>query len=202
MSFFGFLDDDPKKQTYGYNDLPVLGGLCSWKELSHKCLFLTSLYSPKKNCSFFELVRSLGIPKSRWATVIDPCAAVSATATMGHGAYIGPGAVLEPMVCLGNLCAMLGNAYVAHHSRLADHVVCANSVSIAGGVSIGEASFIGANATVREYVRVGSRAVVGMGSVVLMDVADGQTVVGNPARPMRKYPVETDSPDGAVGKAR
>lgn len=79
---------------------------------------------------------------------------------------------------------MLGNVYIAHNGRLADYVVCANSVSIAGEVSIGRATFIGANATVREHVKVGSCAVIGMGSVVLNDVAARQIVVGNPARVM------------------
>jgi len=51
----------------------------------------------------------------------------------------------------------------------------------------GEAGFIGANATVRERTHIGSRAVVGMGSVMLKDVAEGRIVVGNPARVMKKH---------------
>jgi sugar O-acyltransferase (sialic acid O-acetyltransferase NeuD family) len=200
-TLLGFLDDDAEKQSHGYYNLPVLGGLSSWEGLPRECLFLTSLYGPKRNYQFFELVKSLGIPESRWATVIDLYATVSATATIGHGTYIGPGTVLEPMVHLGSRCAMLGNVYIAHDSHLADYVVCANSVSIAGWVSAGEASFIGANATVREYTNIGSRVVVGMGSVVLRDVAEGQIVVGNPARIMNKHPAEIDSRNGNVGKS-
>ena len=71
-------------------------------------------------------------------------------------------------------------------------------VSLAGKVSIHEAAFIGANSTVREDTRVGARAVVGMGSVVLSDVADGQIVVGNPARPLRKHQSELNSPDSDI----
>lgn len=187
VRLMGFLDDDADKQAHGYCDLPVLGGLSSWRDLPIECLFLTSLYGAKKNVHFFKMIKSLRIPESRWATIVDPCATVSETATLGYGTYIGPGSVLEPRVCLGNYCATLGNVYIGHESNLSDYVACANSVSIAGGVSIGKVSFIGANATVREYTKIGSYTIIGMGSVVLRNIVDDQIVVGNPARAITKH---------------
>lgn len=41
---------------------------------------------------------------------------------------------------------------------------------------------IGANASILAGVVIGENSVVGMGSVVLKDVPDGATIVGNPAR--------------------
>lgn len=41
---------------------------------------------------------------------------------------------------------------------------------------------IGANATILPGITIGRRAMVGAGAVVISDVADSQTVVGNPAR--------------------
>ena len=43
---------------------------------------------------------------------------------------------------------------------------------------------IGANACIKAGVELGEGAIIGMGSVVLHDVAPGATVVGNPARPI------------------
>jgi len=51
-----------------------------------------------------------------------------------------------------------------------------------GRAVIGELSYIGANATILPGVRIGARCVVGAGAVVTRDVADGETVKGNPAR--------------------
>mgnify|MGYP000004542709 CR=1 FL=1 len=48
-----------------------------------------------------------------------------------------------------------------------------------------EAAYLGMNASVREGVRIGADATVGMGSVVLDDVPAGETWVGVPARPIR-----------------
>lgn len=41
---------------------------------------------------------------------------------------------------------------------------------------------IGANACIRAGVVIGERAIIGMGAVILHDVGDGETWVGNPAR--------------------
>ena len=59
---------------------------------------------------------------------------------------------------------------------------------ISGNVDIGEACYIGTNASVRhgtpaQKMVIGARSVVGMGGVVLNDVAADTQVVGVPAKP-------------------
>ncbi len=182
----GFLDDDPDKQAEGYCGYKVLAGLKAWKQLPRDVRFLCSLYGPKNNGFFFDLIASLEIPEDRWATVVDPSSVVSASASLSPGAYVGPASVVEPMASIGPRAVMLGSCHLAHHSRLDQHVCCANSVSIAGRVCVCEAAFIGANAGIRESVTIGPQAVVGIGSVVLEDVPGGAVVVSNPARPIRR----------------
>lgn len=55
---------------------------------------------------------------------------------------------------------------------------------IAHPVTIGTDVWIGGGAILLPGVSVGDGAIIGAGSVVTRDVAAGQTVVGNPARPM------------------
>ena len=52
---------------------------------------------------------------------------------------------------------------------------------LAGGVYVGEYSWIGLGASVIQMIKIGSHATVGAGSVVIRDVKQKQTVVGNPA---------------------
>lgn len=73
---------------------------------------------------------------------------------------LGAGVVLRQNVCLGERAAG------------------------AGVPRIGDSVDIGANAVVLGPVTVGARAVVGAGAVVVSDVADSETVVGVPARPL------------------
>jgi maltose O-acetyltransferase len=49
-------------------------------------------------------------------------------------------------------------------------------------VEIGSDVWVGGGALILAGVRIGSRAVIGAGSVVTRDVAEGVTVAGNPAR--------------------
>ncbi len=182
LTFAGLLDDDPAKRADGYGGHKVLGPLDSWPELPDECAFLSSLYGPKRNVDFSMIIERLQIPAARWATVVDPSAVVSSSAALARGVFVGPLCVVEPEARLGPWSVLLGSVHLAHHVRLASYAACGNRVSLSGGVQIGQAAFIGAAACVRQYVRVGDHAVIGMGSVVLDDVARGQTVAGNPAR--------------------
>jgi len=73
---------------------------------------------------------------------------------------------------------------VEHDSFLEAHVHIAPGAILGGEVHIGQGAHIGMSATVRQGIAVGEGAVIGAGAVVVNDVADGVTVVGNPARPI------------------
>jgi acetyltransferase-like isoleucine patch superfamily enzyme len=50
------------------------------------------------------------------------------------------------------------------------------------GPRVGKDAKVGANATILPGVKIGARALVGAGSVLVKDVPEGKIVVGNPAR--------------------
>jgi sugar O-acyltransferase (sialic acid O-acetyltransferase NeuD family) len=82
-------------------------------------------------------------------------------------------------------------SYVAHDCQIDDFVIFAPRVSCNGRVEIDDFAYIGTGAVIKhgthdQPLRIGKGAVVGMGAVVLRDVADGEVVAGNPARVLRK----------------
>jgi sugar O-acyltransferase (sialic acid O-acetyltransferase NeuD family) len=188
LAFAGFLDDNAVKQKESYEGHQVLGSLADWTRLPDDHCFVSSLYGDKRNEHYCRLVEGLDIPAERLATVVDPSAVVSPAASLSPGVFVGPLCIVEPQAHLGPLCVLLGGVHVAHHVRLGNYVACANRVSLCGGATVGQASFIGAAACVRQYARVGSGATIGMGSVVISNVNDHQTVAGNPARPLQIEP--------------
>jgi acetyltransferase-like isoleucine patch superfamily enzyme len=51
---------------------------------------------------------------------------------------------------------------------------------------VGECAWLGIGSSVRQTLTIGADSVVGGGAAVVAAVADGTTVVGVPARPMKE----------------
>lgn len=62
---------------------------------------------------------------------------------------------------------------------------------ISQGITIGDDSWIGINATILDGVNIGKHCIVGGGSVVTKDIPDFTVVVGNPAKPIKRYNNDT-----------
>jgi UDP-3-O-[3-hydroxymyristoyl] glucosamine N-acyltransferase len=73
-------------------------------------------------------------------------------------------------------------SHIAHCNRVGARVFVAAGVTISGSTIIEDDTWIGPGAVLRDQVRVGAGARVGIGSVVLRDVEAGAKVLGNPAR--------------------
>jgi UDP-3-O-[3-hydroxymyristoyl] glucosamine N-acyltransferase len=68
---------------------------------------------------------------------------------------------------------------VGHAGRIGHHTMISGNTQISGGVTIGNHVWIGPGATLTDSIRVGDRARVLIGSVVIEDVPAGAVVSGN-----------------------
>ncbi len=110
--------------------------------------------------------------------------------------------IIENDVEVGSLTTVcrgtLGNTVLRDGAKIDDHVHIAHNVvvgrhafviacaEISGGVIIGEAAWVAPCATIKNQVIIGDRAVIGLGAVVLRDVANDQVIVGNPGKVLEK----------------
>lgn len=119
-------------------------------------------------------------------TIVHPSAVVSPSAHLGEGTQVLALANVGPDVTVGEGCIINHRASVDHECQLCEGVHLAPGATLCGCVSVGAYAFIGAGAVVLPRLKIGANAVVGAGAVVTRDVPSGVTVVGNPARVIRK----------------
>lgn len=129
-----------------------------------------------------------------------PITLVAPTALVQHGSRIGDGTIVCPFasitanVVVGRHFHANFYSYTAHDCVVGDWVTFAPRVNCLGNVHVGDHVYVGTAAMIRQGTPrgkptvVGEGAVIGMGAVVLGDVPAGQTMVGNPARPLVRRP--------------
>jgi acetyltransferase EpsM len=117
-----------------------------------------------------------------WATVVHGSAWVSPSAVIEPGAVVLAGAIVNAGARVGAHAIVNSGAVVEHDVIVGPGAHLGPGVVVGGGARIGDESMIGLGAAVRDHISIGRRTVVGMGAVVVADVADDTTVVGVPAR--------------------
>jgi UDP-3-O-[3-hydroxymyristoyl] glucosamine N-acyltransferase len=79
------------------------------------------------------------------------------------------------------------NCDIGHEAKIGKHCIVTGMTLVAGATEIGDCTFIAPHSTIRNSIRIGKDAFVGIGSLVLDDVPDGATVVGRPAIRMEDF---------------
>lgn len=124
---------------------------------------------------------------------------------IGAGSRIGTFVEVQRGVEIGAACKVQSHSFICEGVRIEDEVFVGHGVTFvndkfpratdaAGELQtqsdwemlvtvVERGASIGSGATILGGLRIGNGATVGAGSVVTRDVAPGETVLGNPARP-------------------
>lgn len=181
----GFLDGDVKLM---HEEIPILGDDDFLKKLTaqqHIAMGIAARGRWDRRTGLCNNVDHLGLSAP---SLIDPSATVASSVTIGRGTQIFMGARIQNGASVKEWSVINTASVIEHDCVIEAHAHIAPGAILCGGVTIGEGSLVGAGSIVKEGVSVGSRVTIGLGAVVLDDVADGQTVVGVPARRIHVHP--------------
>jgi UDP-perosamine 4-acetyltransferase len=122
------------------------------------------------------------------ANALHPSACISPSVTLGRGIAVMAQAAVNAATSVGDNTIINTGATVDHDNRIGRDVHIAPGAHLAGYVTLEDRVLIGVGSVVGRGrpLRIGEGAVTGSGSVVFTDIAPRVTVVGNPARPLRR----------------
>ena len=177
----GFLDDNSALVGTRVAGLPVLGQVAAVAD-HPGAQVVVATGRPDNYTSRHAIVTSLGLPESRYGTVIHPGAALGGDTRVGPGSVVLAGVVATTGVSIGAHVAVMPNVVLTHETSVGDFATVASSVALAGGVRIGTGAYLGAATLMRQDLTVGPWAMTGMGSMVLTDIPRARLWFGVPAR--------------------
>lgn len=123
--------------------------------------------------------------------VIHPSVFMSPSVRLGTGALICAGSVLTTNIELGSHVQINLACTIGHDVIIGDYSTLAPGVHVSGWVCAGKRVFIGTGAVIMNGTKehplvIGDDVIIGAGACVTKSIPPGLTVVGVPAKPIRR----------------
>lgn len=177
-TFGGFLDDNAAALDGFSRDPGVVGTIRDYAP-SAGDLLVCALGLPRPKKAVVEALLARG---AEFLTFVHPAATIGGHVTLGEGTVVCPGAVLSSDIRIGRFVTINLCATVCHDAHVGDYSTLSCHVDITGFCKVGEGVFLGSHAGMIPKAAVGDWALVGAGSMVMMPVPPGSTVMGVPAK--------------------
>ena len=183
---YGFLDDDVELHNQEINGITVLGSTGDDGYLKLIGKKAEAFVAVDENTYRKGLVKMINEKRKKMpVNAIHSFVNIPESTFLGHGNFINAGVVLGAQARISNHCIINTGAVIEYEAELGDFVQVGAGSVINAGVKIEAEAFVGSGAIVVSGVTIGQGARVGAGSVVIADVLEGQTVFGNPAKPVK-----------------
>jgi sugar O-acyltransferase (sialic acid O-acetyltransferase NeuD family) len=162
-----------------------LDGLVKQYERPEELLFAVAVGGSKgrDRLSLVELLEGRGLSP---LTIVHRTAFVAADATIGASCQVLAMAAVCSCARIEAATIVNTGASVDHDCRIGRGSHIGPGAHLAGEVLVGERVFVGTGAVVLPRITIGNDSIVGGGAVVVDDIPPNTTVVGNPARPIRR----------------
>lgn len=174
----GFIDDNPAALDGFEYTVSVLGSIDAHQPAGDE-LFVCAIGAPSVKRALCEKLLARG---AQFTSVVHATSLVGANVQLGRGVVLCPYSVITCDSRVGDFAAINCHSSVGHDVTIGAWVTLSGHCDVTGQTEIGEMAFLGSGARILPLKRVGARATVGAGSVVISHVADDEKVFGNSAR--------------------
>lgn len=179
----GFIDDDPALHDKIQCDYPVVGGCNYLGTISEEVWVVVAIGTAKvKKAVVKKLMQYNNV---HFATLIDPSVIKADRVCVKEGCIICAGTVLAVDSVIGKHSIINLSCTVGHDTVLEDYVTVYPGSNISGNVIVGEETELGTGMQIIQGKKIGKQSIVGAGSVVVKDIPERCTAVGNPAKPIK-----------------
>ena len=176
----GFIDSNKTGEHMG---LPILGKDITEVPNYHEYVYFVSIGDVVYRENWFNRLIDLGLSV---INIIDKTALISKTATLGVGNFVGKLAIINAGTKVGDNNVINTKALIEHECRIGSHTHLSTNSTINGDVIVEDSVFLGSTAVCNGQLKIGRHSIIGSGSVVIKDVEPWTTVVGTPARVVKR----------------
>ena len=186
----GFIDDRVSFVGNTVYGLPILGNR-AWllDNLGERqvCIGVGTIRARKAVSTFLDEAR---IPT---INAIHPSAVVSPEVRIGRDVVAGAGCVFYGNVLIGRGCYIGPSVTISHDTTIGNWVLLSVGTVVGARVDLADEVFVGTASTLMEprfgedaRLVIGRGATIGAGALVIREVNEAQTVIGRPAKELRK----------------
>ncbi len=182
----GFLDSNADMSGRRIDGLEVLGDLSALGRVRHDLEVEGAIIAIGDNGvrrHYADICERTGL---KLVNAIHPSANVAANAIIGRNVVIAAGALVCAHCQIGDSVILNTGSIVDHETMIGTATHVCPGARLAGRVSVESGAFVGIGATVIQSVRIGCDAIIGAGAVVTDNVAPLTTMVGVPAREIKR----------------
>ncbi len=170
-----------------FHDIPVLDSTPNLlkKDSLEGMNFILSMGDLAIKNQLFNTIKEKG---GFFPNLIHPTALVSKKAIIGEGVIINAHSILQADTMIGDNTGISLKCNIVHNSIIGKSCYVAANATVGANAIIEDFAFIGQGAIIisGKNIKIKEWAVVGAGAVVSKDVESRTTVVGNPAKLIKK----------------